>query len=102
MLSQTICIFYLYLLVKYLLTLKERVVIASIIVLEVERRRCALLIRHHLAAPLARLGIDGEVVVDHYACRLGAALVERANRARSLIALLRKCARAGLPVRRKL
>ena len=77
-------------------------VIASIIVLEVERRRCALLIRHHLAAPLARLGVDGEVVVDHYACRLGAALVERALRARSLIALLRKCARAGLPVRRKL
>ena len=71
-----------------LLTLKERVVIASIVVLEVERRRCALLIRHHLAAPLARLGIDGEVIIDHHARRLGAALVERANRASALVALL--------------
>ena len=95
-------IFYFYFLYYCLLVSKERVVIASIIVLEVERRRCALLVRHHLAAPLARLGVDGEVVVDHHACRLGAALVERALRASTLVALLRGCARTGLPVRRKL
>ena len=103
MLSQTICIFYFFIFLCYcLLTLKERVVIASIVVLEVERRRCALLIRHHLAAPLARLGIDGEVIIDHHARCLGAALVERSNRASALVALLRGCARTGLPVRRKL
>ena len=101
MLSQII--FFYFLCVYYcLLTLKERVVIASIIVLELERRRCALLVRHHLAAPLARLGIDGEVIIDHHARRLGAALVERANRASTLIALLSRSARAGLPVCGKL
>lgn len=76
--------------------------IASIVVLEVEWRRCALLVRHHLAAPLTLLGVDGDVIVDHRACRLGAILVERSMRTDALVALLCESARAGRPVSGKL